>query len=203
MITIEHLLSIKKEDLGAFAPQLDGEDIRQLVDWLAEKDDQIRYASFLLLQHRSQTHPDVYPFWETFKQKLSSPNSYQRSLGLMLIAENVRWDHTGQFGDIVDLYLTFVDDEKPITVRQCIQSLSKIVPYKPHLLNRITDKLTAVDILARKETQRKILLVDILTILIQIKNEAPSPGIDAYIHQMLTGGILDKKSRTALEKLIR
>jgi hypothetical protein len=56
------------------------------------KDDTFRYKCFLLLQGRSEKYPDVYPYWELFVQKLDSTNSYQRSLGLMLIAENVRWD---------------------------------------------------------------------------------------------------------------
>jgi hypothetical protein len=199
MITVEMMCSFK-EDPGTLAGQLEAKDIRQLVAWLDEKDNQIRYASFLLLQQRSQSFPDVYSYWDIFKDKFTSPNSYQRSLGLMLIAENVRWDQAGKFDELTDCYLSFCDDEKPITVRQCIQSLAKIVPYKPHLLGKIVDKLISINILERKETQRKILLIDILTILIQINKKAPSEKIDKYIGVALTGGILDKKSRMDFER---
>ena len=47
----------------------------------------------LLLQGRSLEFEDVYPYWDVLVEKLGSANSYQRSLRLMLIAENVRWDH--------------------------------------------------------------------------------------------------------------
>ena len=74
----------------------------------------------------------------------------------MLIADNVQWDTAGKFDAILDAYLAFVDDEKPITVRQCVQSLARIVPHKQHLISRIQAKLLAVDLSSRKDTQRKI-----------------------------------------------
>ena len=58
--------------------------IPQLVEWLSLKDDDIRYQAFLLLQNRSIFFNDVYPFFDTFCEKLKSDNSYQRSIGLML-----------------------------------------------------------------------------------------------------------------------
>ena len=99
-----------------------------LVELLNEKDDNLRYHAFLLLQNRSQINSDVYPFWDELVSKFTSTNSYHRSIGLMLIADNVRWDQEGKFEPLLETYLSFVDDEKPITVRQCIQSLVKIVP---------------------------------------------------------------------------
>ena len=92
MIDLKSIMSIPNSDLQGAAQALDKSDIPQLVEWLALKDDDIRYKAFLLLQSRSTLYNDVYPFWDTFREKLSSDNSYQRSIGLMLIAENVRWD---------------------------------------------------------------------------------------------------------------
>lgn len=92
MITLEKITSIPKRDLPDVSKQLDKDDIPQLVEWLSLKDDNIRYRAFLLLQSREAFFNDVYPFWDTFRKKLGSDNSYQRSIGLMLIAENARWD---------------------------------------------------------------------------------------------------------------
>jgi hypothetical protein len=202
MITIETLQACEKDDLPAIVPTLEAVDLRQLVDWLNEKDDNLRYKSFLLLEGRSDQYPDVYPYWETFVEKFGSANSYQRSLGLMLVAANARWDEDGRLEAILDRYLALCDDEKPVTVRQCIQGLCKIVPYKPLLHARIADRLISIDLAQRKETQRKILLMDILSVLALIRKACPDGRIDRYILDAMTGGILDSKAKRTIEALL-
>jgi hypothetical protein len=201
MITAENIQICEKENLPALVPSLESADIEKLVAWLSEKDDNFRYKCFLLLQGRSQEYNDVYPYWDIFIEKLGSDNSYQRSLGLMLIAENVRWDNSGKFDAIIDLYLSFCDDEKPVTVRQCIQSLCKIIPYKENCHSKIVDKLISIDLMQRKETQRKLLLLDIISVLSAIKNMQPDERIDRYIYEAMTGGILDNKSKKLIASL--
>jgi len=133
MVDLENIMSIPNRDLQQVAKALDKDDIPQLVEWLSLKNDDIRYKAFLLLQNRSIFFDDVYPFWDIFREKLNSDNSYQRSIGLMLIAENARWDTGNRMEEIIDGYLTILNDEKPITVRRCIQSLGKIASAKPGL----------------------------------------------------------------------
>lgn len=125
MITAESMMSIEKNDLEEASKKLDTGDIPRLVEWLALKDDNIRYQAFLLLQNRSLFFGDVYPFWDVFRAKLNSDNSYQRSIGLMLIAANIRWDRESRMEDTIGEYLELLNDEKPITIRQCIQSLGR------------------------------------------------------------------------------
>jgi len=201
MITAENIHVCEKENLPDLIPTLEGADIDRLVSWLSEKDDNFRYKCFLLLQGRSQQARDVYPYWDVFVEKLSSDNSYQRSLGLMLIAENTRWDDRGKFEQIVDVYLSFCDDEKPVTVRQCIQGLCKIVPYKQNCHNRIVDKLISIDLMQRKETQRKILLLDIISVLCVVQKTQQDERIERFIQNALTGGILDSKSKRLIASL--
>jgi hypothetical protein len=90
MITIESLMTIDKDQLSEAAKDMDGSGLPLLIELLSEKNDNIRYRAFLALQYRSRFFSDVYPFWEIFRSKLKSDNSYQRSIGLMLIAENAR-----------------------------------------------------------------------------------------------------------------
>lgn len=92
MIDFNGIMSIADSDLQEAAKKLDKNDIPQLAEMLSLKEDNIRYRAFLLLQNRSMFFDDVYPFWDIFREKLGSDNSYQRSIGLMLIAENARWD---------------------------------------------------------------------------------------------------------------
>lgn len=202
MITVEKLLYYEKDNLAEAAESLQADDIDQLIKWLGEKDDNIRYTSFLILQQRSKIHDDVYSYWDNFVEKLDSPNSYQRSIGLMMIAENVKWDSQDKFDEIIELFLSFCDDNKPVTVRQCIQSLCKVIPYKKHLCEKISDKLISIEILKRKETQRKILLLDIINVLAVIRKREPDDKIDAYISNAMMGEILDKKAKSEIVKLL-
>lgn len=201
MITTETIQSCEKENLFTLLPTLEDADIGQLVSWLSEKDDNFRYKCFLLLQAKSQQSADVYPYWEALVGKLDSDNSYQRSLGLMLLAENTCWDRGGKFDAIVDRYLSFCDDEKPVTVRQCIQGLCKIVPYKQNCHNSIVEKLISIDLMQRKETQRKILLLDILSVLCAIQKMAPDARIESYIQNAMTGATLDAKAKRQVAAL--
>ena len=199
MIDLKSIMSIPNSDLQGAAQALDKSDIPQLVEWLALKDDDIRYKAFLLLQSRSTLYNDVYPFWDTFREKLSSDNSYQRSIGLMLIAENVRWDAENHMEDIIDEYLACLKDEKPVTIRQCIQSLGKIASIKPELNNSIASALISFDIMAVKETMRKSILTDILNVLLIIRQEHKTDETESFILNALSGDILDKKTKKQIE----
>lgn len=203
MITPAIVAGLSREDIPGKAAALEKEDISLLVDLLNEKDDTLRYHAFLLLQNRSQISADVYPFWNELAGKLSSPNSYQRSIGLMLIADNVRWDQQGKFEPFLDTYLSCVDDEKPVTVRQCVQSLARIIPSKPDLARRICDRLLSIDISMRKETQQKILLTDVLSVFAVARRFYKDERVENYIITAMTGEILDKKAKAEIEKLLK
>lgn len=203
MITIDELLSIDNSALGEAAKALGEEDLQMLVGCLGEKNDNIRYKAFLLLQQRSILYDDVYSYWYVFREKMKSSNSYHRSIGLMLIAENARWDKLNKMNETIDDYLALLNDEKPITIRQCIQSLAKIIPYKKHLLGKIADNLMRFEIDNVRETMRKLILMDILEVLILIRKYEDYDGIDDYIFKALSGGLLDKKAIKHIESLMK
>ena len=201
-MTVEQMMSIGKDDLEQASKQLSGEDLAQLIDRLSLKEDRIRYQAFLLIQNRSKFFDDVYPFWDVFSQKLKSDNSYQRSIGLMLMAENAKWDKENRLErDIVD-YLAVLSDEKPITVRQCIQVLVKIIPYKPGLCVKIADALIAVDLAKLPQTMQKLILLDILNILVVLRKKFQNAEIERFIFDALSGELLDKKSKKQIEALL-
>ena len=202
MITIESMMSVDKGDLQEASKKLGKDDIPQLVEWLSLKDDNIRYQAFLLLQNRSLFYDDVYPYWDTFHDKLKSDNSYQRSIGLMLVAENVKWDAEGRMENTIDSYLELLNDEKPITIRQCIQSMGKIVPYKPGLSDKIASRLISFNLMAVKETMRKSILLDILNILLLVRKGLKTDETESFIRSALSGEILDKKSKKQIEALL-
>ena len=202
MIKIEDIKAIPKSDLKEASRALSKEDVPQLVEWLSLKDDNIRYQAFLLLQNRSSYFNDVYPYWDIFQNKLKSDNSYQRSIGLMLIAENVKWDKQNKMSDTIDDFLKFLDDERPITVRQCIQALGKISTFQPSLSEVIASTLLSFDYMAVKETMRKSILLDILNVLRIIRKDRNADEIEVFILNALSGGVLDRKSKGQIEALL-
>jgi hypothetical protein len=202
MITIESMMSIDKDELPEASRRLSKDDVPRLVEWLSLKEDNIRYQAFLLLQNRASFFDDVYPYWDTFRDKLKSDNSYQRSIGLMLIAENTKWDAENRMENVIGEYLELLNDEKPITIRQCIQSLGKIAPYKPGLNEKIAGRLVSFNLMAVKETMRRSILLDILNILLIIRRELKKDEIESFILSALSGELLDKKSKKQIEALL-
>lgn len=202
MITVGQLLSFDKNDLLEVSKTIHKDDLPQLVEWLSEKDDTLRYQAFLMLKCCSVNLDYVYRFWDTFCEKLRSENSYQRSIGLMLIAENTKWDKDNKIDTVIDEYLLHLNDEKPITIRQCIQALHKMIPFKKHLHVKIAKKLMAIDISKVKETMRKLILIDILNVLAIIRKYQKSDEIESYIFDALSGGLLDKKAKKQVESLL-
>ncbi len=201
-IAMESIMAVEPEELSLAAASLGPEDVAQLVAWLSLKEDDVRYRAFLLLQEKSRMDRDVYPYFDVFCEKLGSDNSYQRSLGVMLIAENVRWDEAGKMREILPTYLEILNDEKPITVRQCIGSLGIIAKAAPVYSGDIAKALCAVDIMSVRETMRKSVQLDIVTVLAVIKKIYADPKIDEYLLSALSGELLDKKAKKAIEKLL-
>ena len=201
MITEEMLLSIDKSAPEKVAADLTDEEIKDLIPILSRKEDAIRYPAFLLLQSRSRISPDVYMYWDIFRAKIIDDYSYQRSIGMMLLAENTRSDREGKANDLLGAMITLLSDEKPITVRQTIQSLEIVGLAQPALRTEIRNALIDLDLLTHRETMRKSILSDILHALIILKDETEEPSVDTYIIHALTGVILDTKTKKIMQKL--
>jgi hypothetical protein len=161
----ERLKAVTKDQILALSRTLTVTDIRFLVETLNEKDDKLRYNTFLLLQAYSRRFSAVYEYWDELEKKLDSDNSYQRSLGTMLIAENMRWDKEDKFGRTIRKYLNCCTDEKFITARQTIQGLEIILKATDKFNDTIKQRLSNLQLSQYKENQQKLLSQDISKIL--------------------------------------
>jgi hypothetical protein len=161
---IKQLKNLPKNQISDLAKKFSAQDIDFLVATLTEKDNAVRYNAFLLLQANSRLFPLVYGHWGELEEKLVSSNSYQRSLGLMLISENIRWDKEDKFSKIVDSYLGCCLDEKFITARQAIQGLANIVNATSRYNEKIKQQLTSLQLEKYKENQQNLLQKDIAAI---------------------------------------
>lgn len=109
---------------------------------LESKNGKIRYNALQELIKMSDTKVTwIYYKWFILLKKLSSDNSYQRSIGLMLLANLAKSDNENRIGEIIDKYIVFFNDEKFITSRQCIQNVWKIAITNEYNCSRIIKEL--------------------------------------------------------------
>ncbi|HWQ96965.1 MAG TPA: hypothetical protein VN538_02550 [Clostridia bacterium] len=198
MIDDATLSLITPDNAAQIAMTLCADDVPLLVERLNSAEDKIRYPAFLLLHVHSYRLADLLPFWDELADKLTSENSYQRSLGAMLLAVNARHDSAGRMRSALPRFLALLNDPKPITVRQCAQALPEILAAQPELAGEIASAILAVDLMAFKDTMRKLILVDFLDALILVRKTAPSAALEEYFFSALSGNILDEKAKKQL-----
>ena len=198
MIDEATLSLVTPDNAAQYAQALESGDIPWLIPRLDSAEDKIRYPAFLILRARSAVASDVYPFWKVLDEKLTSDNSYQRSLGAMLIAANAVHDSADKLRDSLPRFLALLSDPKPITVRQCAQALPEILRAKPEVAEQVGGAIMSVDLLSYKDTMRKLILVDFLEALLLARSIRPSESIEQYLFSALSGSILDEKSKKQL-----
>jgi hypothetical protein len=177
----QDLLVKNCDNLQSLISKIDEADLVLLIEWLKEKDDTVRYTAFLLLQLLSAGSNRVYKYWNIFAAMIDNPNSYQRNLGLMLIAANIKWDINNNFDKIYSNYLEHCDDEKFITARQCIQGLNKILAHTRKYRREIVDTLLGIDLKTKKDTQQGLLLLDIIAVLGMLYADQKEERIESYL----------------------
>ncbi len=170
----EELKAMAKNDIPELSKKLSENDIPFLVKSLNEKDNETRYKAFLLLQGNSVVSPFVYEFWDELQKKLESSNSYQRSIGAMLIAENVRWDNKNKFHRALSKYLICCNDGKFITARQAIQGLRKITAASDKFILDVEKGLANLQLSMYKDNQQRLLQKDITSVLQDIAKKRNS-----------------------------
>ena len=168
----EELKALPKREIPQQASKLGKADVCFLIETLAEKEDSVRYNAFLLLHNSSLESPYTYEHWDELEQKMGSDNSYQRSIGLMLIAKNVRWDKEGKFEKALSRYLKCCADEKFITARQAIQGIATIVKATGKYNEKIEKSLRSLQLSHYKENQQKLLNKDIAVALKMLNSKA-------------------------------
>lgn len=119
------------------------EQIDELFRLLESKDGKLRYKALQeLIGITDEPVEWVYDKWYELENKLSSDNSYQRSIGLMLLANLSKSDTDNRMNGIMTKITGFFEDEKFITSRQCIQLVWKIALNNKANCNFIINELS-------------------------------------------------------------
>ncbi|RFZ79031.1 SufBD protein [Lacrimispora amygdalina] len=137
------------------------DQILELVCGLKDKNDKYAYQCLKKLESESLISDKVYPYFDLFAELSDHPNSYFRTRGIILIAANAKWDRENKIDGIIDQLLKHVEDEKPITARQCIKVLPLVAQYKPELANDISMALRNANTQMFKDSMQPLVNKDI------------------------------------------
>lgn len=112
------------------------------VEMLVCADNKQAYKIWKELLNISEKCNDLYPYFDKFVDMMDDhTNSHIRTRGLRLIAYNAKWDTDSKVNNIINQWLKHIEDEKPITARQCIKDVVIIAKYKPELIDVILEAL--------------------------------------------------------------
>ncbi len=116
--------------------------LAKLMEDLGSTDDKTRFAALQSMLKATEGKVDwAYEAWDLLAAKLGHENSYQRSIGAMLLCNLAKSDSKARMKKDVDALLRLTADEKFITTRQCIQSLWKVAAANAALGRKVVDHL--------------------------------------------------------------
>ena len=121
-------------------------DLDKQIDMLVCTDNKKAYNALKELLVISEQSNALYSYFDIFVEMMNNQNnSYIRTRGLRLIAYNSKWDINNQVNSIIEKWLNHIEDEKPITARQCIKDTVIIAKNKPELIDIILEKLSKIN----------------------------------------------------------
>lgn len=145
------------------------QDVNLLFEELSSKNDEIRLTALTALI--SMTDHEVDWFENRYSEllsKLSDENSYQRSIGIMLLCNLAKSDKKNELQKVLNTILKHTQDEKFITSRQCIQNIWKIAVAHKDNQNTIVDHLKNRYLTCMEEKHYNLIRQDIIQSLTEI-----------------------------------
>jgi hypothetical protein len=101
-------------------------ELRECFDNLGSTDDKIRLSALQAVLKITDARVDwVYEVWDNLFEKLDHENSYQRSIGILVLCNLAKSDSEHRLDASINLLLAHTRDDKFITSRQCIQNIWK------------------------------------------------------------------------------
>lgn len=121
------------------------EKLKKLFDQLASKNNTLRKEALDILLKKTEEKVDWFDdAFGVLIGKLDEDNSFQRSIGVMLLANLAKSDTTRVLAGYIDNIVGHTRDEKFITARQTIQNLWKFAvvneEYKTTIVKHLTEQ---------------------------------------------------------------
>jgi hypothetical protein len=101
-------------------------ELRECFDNLGSTDDKTRLNALQAVLKITDARVDwAYEVWDNLFEKLDHENSYQRSIGILVLCNLAKSDSEHRLDASINLLLAHTRDDKFITSRQCIQNIWK------------------------------------------------------------------------------
>lgn len=144
-------------------------DIENQMNLLMGSDSNQTYQALKALLAISEDSNVLYCYFDQFIEMMNNQNNlYVRMRELRLIAYHSKWDCINQVNLIIDQWLNHIEDEKPITSRQCIKDMVLIAKYKPELSDVICKALETYNKIY-KESMQNLIYKDWQKSILQIR----------------------------------
>jgi len=120
--------------------------IPQLLSGLSSSKPAIRYGCGKILMDVSEEKPEtLYPYMDFFIKLLENKYRILTWNAIIIIANLAKIDEENKFDSIFEKYYGFLDNEYMVTVANIVGNSGKIALAKPHLTQKITDKLLTIE----------------------------------------------------------
>jgi hypothetical protein len=177
--------------------------IQQQIDNLASTDDKIRLNALQTLLKTTEAKVDwVYGVWDLLLEKLEDANSYQRSIGIMLLCNLAKSDADDRLRFALDRLLAHANDEKFITSRQCIQNIWKVAATTKSNREKVLKHLEKRFIDCADEKHYNLLRQDIIQSMVLLSKHEKDDKLLSRV-QALIAKETDAKYRKKYEALLK
>lgn len=140
-------------------------EISDRIKHLYDKDTKDAYANLRELEAISEHEDILYSYLDEFISMLGSEKYVIRVRGFRLLFKQAKWDRNNKINEAIEAILAAVHDEKPTAVRQALQYLGWVVPYKVELNNRIKETALSIDCSQSKDTMQPLIAKDIQSLV--------------------------------------
>jgi hypothetical protein len=163
------------------------QSVEEYLAQLSSKDDEERLAALQAMLKLTEQKVDWFPrYKDGFLQRLTDENSYQRSIGMMLLCNLAKSETPKEeYKKILPEVMRFIDDEKFITQRQYLQNVWKIAIEKKAYKKAIVEQLANEFVACVSKKHFNLLRQDIIASLIQIKHTGQDAALMGTILELI------------------
>jgi hypothetical protein len=169
---------------------------------LKSKDDSERYNALLTISQMAEKNVDWFDerIDELF-EKLDDENSFQRSIGILLICDLAKSDSKRIIRMRLNEIIQHFSDEKFITSRQCIQNIWKIVIEDVETEQKIINALAKYFKECENVKHSNLLRIDIISTMQKIYEKYSDKKVLQLMNELVESES-DEKNKKKLAKII-
>jgi hypothetical protein len=167
---------------------------------------QMKFKSAKVLRYLSEEDPEVlYPYWDHFKRRLSSENTFLRSDAMFVLGNLASVDSKGKFEKIFNLCYKQLDDPSMVPAANLAGMSGKIALAKPDLQTRIINRLIKIDSTNHSSECRNIIkgkAIDSFSKFYETASSANQKKIIAFVKKETKNprSVTKKKAQRFLKK---